>query len=67
MATVNEQAAGGQLRLGEIDSPELLDDNLAANAVPSNLASVTVDSYRDFLMDRRKLMAAYIREYYWSL
>ena len=41
--------------------------NLAGNAMPSYLAEVTAGSYREFLVDRRRLMAAVIRDHYQAL
>ncbi len=67
MALVGDQIDSGVLALGEIISLDDLSDNLAANAVPSTLASVTAGSYPDFLVQRRRLMAATIRTYYSSL
>jgi hypothetical protein len=45
---------------------ELL-NNLKMNAVPADIIQMTVDDYNDFLIERRKLMAKKIKEYYYSL
>ncbi len=53
--------------MGEIDDEADLDANLAENAVPANLVEVTVGTYEEFLIHRRKLMSAVIRDYYHAL
>ncbi len=67
MAQVGEQISSGTLTLGEIVDADDLVRNLAENAVPADIASVDASSYREFLAERRKLMAATIRDYYRSL
>ena len=67
MAEVETQIETGALALGEISSVEDLAQNLAENAVPARLAEVTAGSYREFLAERRKLMAAVVRDYYQRL
>lgn len=41
--------------------------NLTESAVPAMLADVTAGSYQEFLAERRRLMAAIIRDYYQTL
>lgn len=41
--------------------------NLAENAVPIQLSTVDASSYKEFPVERRKLMAATIRDYYQAL
>lgn len=67
MAEVDAQIASGTLTLGEITDADDLTRNLAENAVPTRLATVEAGSYREFLAERRKLMAAVIRDYYQAL
>ncbi|MFT4263706.1 MAG: DUF262 domain-containing protein [Nocardioides sp.] len=67
MALIGEQIASGNLRLGEITSQEDLTANLAENAVPTDIGAVVAGSYREFLAERRRLMAASIRDYYQTL
>lgn len=67
MAVLEEQVASGRLVLGEITDPDDLARNLEENAVPAHLATVTAGSYREFLDERRRLMAATIRRYYEQL
>lgn len=67
MATVHNQIATGKPELGEIICAEDLSRNLAENAVPVHLAEIDASSYKDFLMQRRKLMASLIRDHYMAL
>lgn len=67
MAEVTAQIAAGSLTLGEITDADDLASNLAENAVPDDLAEVNAGNYREFLVARRRLMAAVIRDYYKSL
>ena len=64
---VQSQIASGKLVLGEIVDAADLEKNLAENAVPSSIGSVTAESYPEFLEQRRKLMAEAIRVYYADL
>lgn len=67
MARVMKQIETGVLNLGEIISGEDLDHNLRENSLPRNFAEVDASSYKEFLVERRKLMAQRIREYYEKL
>lgn len=67
LARVQAQTSNGVLDLGEIVKSEDLERNLAENALPSSLDSVTAESYAEFLTERRRLMACAIREYYVTL
>lgn len=67
MAEVARQLETGILTLGEISDPTDLARNLSENAIPAYLAEVTAGGYREFLSQRRKLMASVIRDYYQSL
>jgi len=67
MAEIAAQVESGQLTLGEITDSDDLAVNLAENAIPSRLAEVTAGSYKEFLVERRKLIAATIRDYYQAL
>jgi hypothetical protein len=67
MAEIATQTESAQLVLGEITDPDDLAANLAENAVPAKLAQVTAGSYKEFLVERRKLMAATIHDYYQAL
>ncbi len=67
MTEVATQIESGQLTLGEITDDSDLAKNLKENAVPAGLESVSAGSYPEFLDQRRKLMAAVIRDYYQGL
>ena len=67
MSTVLGQINGGPLVLGELTDHADLHKNLVENAIPDFLPEVTVGSYREFLSERRRLMAARIRDYYQNL
>ncbi len=55
------------VRYGNISDRSMLLDNLKANCIPEDIAHLNVDHYEDFLLQRRKMMAAKIRNYYLSL
>ena len=67
MAEVGTQIESSHLTLGEITSLDDLSANLAENAIPSNLVEVTAGSYKEFLDQRCRLMAAIIRDYHVAL
>ncbi|WP_446664147.1 GmrSD restriction endonuclease domain-containing protein [Flexivirga sp. B27] len=67
MAGVATQIATGRLTLGEITDADDLRRNLDENAVPLELGEVTAGDYPEFLVERRKLMAARIRDFYQAL
>lgn len=67
MAALEAQIATGRLTLGEILDAEDLSRNLRENAVPPDLSSVMAASYLEFLTERRRMMAAAIRDYYQEL
>lgn len=67
MNLLERQIETGVLTLGEITTAEDLARNLAENAVPAALAEVTAANYREFLAERRKLMASVIHDYYEAL
>lgn len=64
MDQVAAQIESGQLTLGEITGAADLERNLAENAIPSNLPTVTAGSYPEFLVERRKLISNMIRGYF---
>ncbi len=53
--------------LSGISSTEELHDNLKMNCIPSEIMDMTISDYQDFLTRRRVLMAAKMKEYYFSL
>ena len=50
-----------------ISSHQELLENLQANCVPSEIMEMSFDDYSEFLILRRKLMAAKMKDYYFSL
>lgn len=67
MAIVDAQTAGGKLRLGEITDAATVEATLRENAVPEAIRTTTAATYKEFLEERRVLMADYMRRYYESL
>ena len=59
-----EQCNGGDLKYGGITDFELMKENLKQNAVPISIFEMTMEDYREFLIERRKLMADKMRQYY---
>lgn len=52
---------------GNINSEEKLLENLTCNCIPVDIVMMNFNHYEDFLRERRKLMAAKIKAYYYSL
>lgn len=67
MSKMLEQVIGGDQAFGGISSLDDLLLNLEENCVPEDLFEMNETNYLDFLEMRRKLMAEYIRDYYYSL
>ena len=67
MAEIDTQIKSGDLTLGEITEAEDLARNLVENAIPVQLSMVDASTYKEFLVERRKLMAATIGDYYQAL
>lgn len=53
--------------IGNISEESDLIENLTENAIPESVIKMDVSDYDDFLVERRKLMAAMIEKYYKSL
>jgi hypothetical protein len=51
-------------QIGTLKDKDDLKDNLAANCIPDNIFTLTYSDYEDFLLERRKLMAEKIKNYY---
>jgi hypothetical protein len=62
-----EQCTGNGLVYGGIDNLKQLSENLIMNCVPESISSMTIDNYKSFLEQRRKLISKKIKEYYYSL
>lgn len=52
---------------GNINDKAKLYENFAANSIPKNIFTMDYKHYEEFLLERRKLMAKKIKEYYYSL
>lgn len=63
-AKVKQQCKDKQIVLGNVSDEEVLHSNLAENCIPNNIDKMDVSSYDDFLVERRKMMAALIEKYY---
>jgi hypothetical protein len=66
-AELAEQCNGGKKRYGNIVSSDELQKNLEMNCIPREVASMGSEQYGDFLVLRRKLMAAKLRRYFYAL
>jgi len=62
-----EQVEGGKKRFGGITDKDLLIANLKEHCVPLDIFNSLADDYDQFLVERRKLMALKIKEYFNSL
>jgi hypothetical protein len=62
-----EQCNNGPVVYGAITDPEKMQENFAMHCIPVGMEDKNVDNYGEFLQERRKLMAAKIRDYYWKL
>ena len=56
-----------EIVLGNISDADLLEINLAENCISSNIDTMDVSSYDTFLLERRKMMAQKIKDYYYGL
>lgn len=64
---VSQQCETKDKVFGNIDNKQVLLENLASNCIPETVLEMNHNHYEDFLLERRKLMAAKIRKYYDSL
>jgi hypothetical protein len=62
-----KQCNGGKLKYGGIDSIEQLEIDLKQNCIPTTIYDMEFNNYKEFLEQRRKLVAQKIKEYYFSL
>lgn len=67
MGELLSQCNGGQPKYGNIIDLSELKENLARHCIPENFAELDAEGYGDFLIERRKLMALKIRDYFYSL
>ncbi|MCY7345551.1 MAG: DUF262 domain-containing protein [Pyrinomonadaceae bacterium] len=64
---INAQILDNHNLVSGISSHQELLENLQANCVPSEIMEMSFDDYSEFLSLRRKLMAAKMKDYYFSL
>lgn len=64
---VIEQCQNGTPRFGGISDHTQLQENLDSHCIPQGIETKTVESYDEFLKERRNLISAKIRDYYKSL
>lgn len=65
--TVFDQCDSKEMKFGNISELLLLKDNLRKNCIPENIVNMDATHYEEFLLERRKLMAKKIKNYYNSL
>lgn len=63
----SRQCAGEEPKYGGICDISDLRRNLEENCIPQDIISMDISGYNDFLASRRKLMAARLKDYYFSL
>jgi hypothetical protein len=64
---INQQIEDNNTLVSGISNQSELLENLEANCVPSEIMTMSIDDYSEFLVLRRKLMAQKIKEYYFKL
>lgn len=67
LTKVKDQISDGVIDISTIDNNTLLESNLMINDIPNTLQTATHLDYDNFLIERRKLMAAKIKAYYEQL
>ena len=63
---VLKQCDDGPVKYGAITDMEVLKTNMKQNCIPESVLDMSIESYHDFLKQRRKLMAKKIENYYKS-
>ncbi len=64
---INAQISDNNRQLSGLSSEQELSENLKMNCVPVEIMQMSFDDYPDFLVQRRKLIANKIKDYYFSL
>ena len=64
---INAQISENGNAVSGISTVQELSENLKANCVPPEIMQMSFEDYPEFLTLRRKLMAAKMKEYYFSL
>ena len=63
----NVRCNGGDCKYGGITDSYILKNNMEENCIPVSTPTMSLDDYSDFLIERRKLIAKRLKEYYFSL
>lgn len=63
----HHQCAGEKQKYGGITDIVELQRNFEENCIPSSITSMDISTYKDFLSERRKLMAIRLKQYYFNL
>ena len=64
---INQQIEDNNTLVSGISNQSELFENLKANCVPTEIMTMSIDDYSEFLVLRRKLMAQKIKQYYFKL
>jgi len=64
---VKKQIQEDNRKVSGISTEQELLENLRMNCIPPEIMEMNIDDYQDFLVKRRKLMAAKMKNYYFSL
>ena len=62
-----EQCNNGQNNYGAINDWQTMNENLKMHCIPEGMEDKNIEHFDNFLIERRKLMALKIRDYYWQL
>lgn len=66
-AELFKQFNDGEPIYGGLKDMHALKENLQQNCIPESIFNMDIDSYNEFLVLRRKLIAQKIKNYYWKL
>lgn len=64
---VFDQCDSKEIKFGNITELSLLKENLSINCIPESIVTMDASHYEEFLLERRKLMAKKIKNYYYAL
>lgn len=62
-----DQINNGQGLISGIQTMKELETNLAMHCIPMSIINLDINNYEEFILERRKLMALKIRDYYFKL
>lgn len=64
MTQIKQQVNGDEMKIGEIDNWEDLQENLRMNCIPNDIFEMESSDFESFLESRRRLIVEKIRSYY---